>query len=100
MIDFVLAFPQAKLDVDVFMKIPAGMVISGVPKTGQRSKYVLKLNSSLYGLKQASANWYDTLKLALQLRGFNESVAGPCVFIKGLLTPVPKKELVKSDKLA
>ena len=47
MIDFILAFPQAKLDFDVFMEIPASMVISGVPKTGQRSKYVLKLNSSL-----------------------------------------------------
>ena len=80
-IDFVLAFPQAKLDVDVFMELPAGMIISGIPKTGQRSNYVLKLNSSLYGLKQASANWYDMLAKGLKIRGFKSSKIDPCVFI-------------------
>ena len=34
-------------------------------------------------MKQASANWYNKLKNSLQLRGFHESVADPCVFIKG-----------------
>ena len=50
-IDFVLAFRQAKLNVDVFMEVPAGMVLSGVPERYQRSLYVLSLNHSLYGLK-------------------------------------------------
>ena len=43
-IDFVLAFPQADLDVPVYMELPAGMEING-----QRSAYVLSLNVSLYG---------------------------------------------------
>ena len=62
-----LVFPKAKLEVDVFMEIPQGMVLSGVPKTGQRSKYVLKLNNSLYGLNQASANWYEMLSEGLEI---------------------------------
>ena len=52
-IDFVLAFPQADLDVDVWMELPDGMNPEGVDKK-DRWKYVLKLNKSLYGLKQAS----------------------------------------------
>ena len=58
-IDFVLAFPQAKLDDDVFMEIPAGMVLSGPPGSFHRGTYALKLNKSLYWLKQASANWFS-----------------------------------------
>ena len=79
-IDFVLAFPQADLDVPVYMELPAGMQIPGAAYPKQ---HVLLLKKSLYGLKQASANWYDKLKNSLQLRGFHESVANPCVFIKG-----------------
>ena len=77
-IDFVLAFPQAKLDVDVFMEIPAGMKLSG---EHHRSMYVLKLNKSLYGLKQASANWYEMLAKGLKDRNFEPSKVDPCVFI-------------------
>ena len=80
-IDFVLAFPQAKLDVDVFMEVPAGMVLTGVPGGNQRSLYVLSLNRSLYGLKQASANWYEMLTKGLQDRGFKSSNVDPCVQI-------------------
>ena len=77
-IDFVLAFPQAKLDVAVFMEVPAGMVLSGAPNKYQ---YVLSLNRSLYGLKQASANWYEMLTTGLQDRGFKPSNVDPCVQI-------------------
>ena len=78
-IDFVLAFPQADLDVPVYMELPAGMQIEGA---AHPKHHVLLLRKSLYGLKQASANWYDKLKRSLQLRGFHESVADPCVFVK------------------
>ncbi len=80
-IDFVLAFPQAKLDVPVYMFVPAGMQLEGIPD-GAYHMYILKLEKSLYGLKQASANWYEMLKKALKLWGFLESVSDSCVFIK------------------
>ena len=80
-IDFFLAFTQAKLDVPVYMELPIGMevVCAGV----NRRTHVLKLNRSLYGLKQASVNWYDMLEKVLEARGFKESVADPCVFLRG-----------------
>ena len=53
-IDFVLAFPHAKLEVPVYMEFPAGMDLAGHGKDS--SKYLLKLKRSLYGLKQASMN--------------------------------------------
>ena len=74
-IDFVLAFPQADLDVPVYMELPAGMEFDGNPNC------LLKLKKSLYGLKQASANWHQLLKTALTNRSFVESLSDPCVFI-------------------
>ena len=47
-IDLLLAFPQADLDVPVFMELPAGMDLSG--HGNDTSKYLLKLKKSLYGL--------------------------------------------------
>ena len=53
-IDFVLAFPQADLEVPVYMELPAGMDLEG--RGVSSSSYVLKLSKSLYGLKQGSLN--------------------------------------------
>ena len=57
-----------------------GMDVAGAGDN--RRTYVLKLNWSLYGLRQASMNWYDMLKKGLEDRGFKESGADPCVFMK------------------
>ena len=77
-LDFVSAFPQAKLDVPVYIKIPTGIDI----ENGSKDEYLISLKSSLYGLKQSSANWYDCLKKGLERRGFRESKADTCVFMK------------------
>ena len=51
-IDFMLAFPQADIDADVYMRLPAGFEqIDG-------EHCYLKLNKNLYGLRQGSHNWY------------------------------------------
>jgi hypothetical protein len=78
-IDFVLAFPQADLDVPVYMELPAGMEISAYGNYS--SRYILRLRKSLYGLKQASFNWHQKLKTAMEDRGFVESLSDPCVYI-------------------
>ena len=81
-IDFVLGFPQAKLDVHVYMYVPAGMQLSGI-LSGSHQMFILKMEKSLYGLKKASTNWYDMLKKDLEDRQFCKSAADPsCVFIK------------------
>ena len=61
------------------MELPAGM--EPASKSGNSSRYVLKLKKFLYGLKQASLSWHNMLKTALLDRGFVESVSDPCVYI-------------------
>ena len=85
-IDFVLAFPQADLDVPVYMELPLGMEIPGA---AYEKQHVLLLKKNLYGLKQAANSWYDMLKEGLRLRGFTESVADPCVFVKSSAAASP-----------
>ena len=68
-IDFVLAFPQADLDVDIWMELPMGIVVGS--KESESRGYVLKLMKSLYGLKQASLNWFEKLKQGLTDRGIS-----------------------------
>jgi hypothetical protein len=79
-IDFVLAFPQADLDVDIWMELPRGMV----PDHDETNKhlYVLKLKKNLYGLKQASFNWFDKLKTGLMDRDFKPSQIDSCLYYK------------------
>lgn len=77
-IDFVLAFPQADLGLEeqVFMEIPIGMEIPG----HDSNSHVLKLKKNLYGLKQASLNWFTYLKEGLGEIGFTQSEVDPCIF--------------------
>ncbi len=78
-IDFVLAFPQAELDVDIWMYLPIGFQVD----TENKSKcYILKLNKSLYGLKQASLNWFKKLKQGLIDHRFRPSAINPCLYFK------------------
>ena len=57
-IDFVIFFTQNDLDVNFFMGLP---LLMGVDV--KIVEWFLDLNKSLYGLKQASANWFGFLKL-------------------------------------
>ena len=70
-IDFVLAFPQADLVIDIWMELPIGFQPVEDPSSPQH--YVLKLKKNLYGLKQASFNWYEKLHDGLKSRGFKPS---------------------------
>jgi hypothetical protein len=80
-IDFVLAFPQADLDVPVYMELPAGVNPVDVSDENRR-RYVLKLNKSLYGLKQAGYNWFEKLREGLITRNFIQSQVDKCVFFR------------------
>jgi hypothetical protein len=70
-IDFVLVFLQADLDVDIWMDLP--ILFEPIEDPDYKSQYVLKLRKNLYGLKQASFNWYEKLRDGLNDRGFKAS---------------------------
>jgi hypothetical protein len=59
---------------DVYMHQPKGF------EQGE-GNIVLKLNRSLYGLKQASRVWYQKLGSALQEMGFHRTCCDHCVFV-------------------
>ena len=79
-IDFVLAFPQSELDIDVYMELPIGVTAdNGSPKVNS-----IKLNKYIYGFKQASINWFNLLSGTLQNKGiyFKPYQADPCLFLR------------------
>eukprot|EP00985_Skeletonema_marinoi_P020725 scaffold12380_cov197-Skeletonema_marinoi.AAC.1 len=98
-IDFVLAFPQADLEEDIWMQIPQGVTVEsedGEPR-------LLKLCKNLYGLKQGSNNWFKHLKKGLITRGLKPSEIDPCLYLKeglAVLTYVDDCILVSSDQKA
>jgi Reverse transcriptase (RNA-dependent DNA polymerase) len=78
-LDFVLAFPQAPVETDLYMEIPKGFLIDG-----DKSQYVLKLANNLYGQKQAGRVWYKYLSQGLcEKLGFQQSKHDPCIFWRG-----------------
>ena len=63
---------RADLAEDVYMRLPEGC--------GTLSGKVVKLSKSLYGLRQASRQWYALLKKCLLALGFEQCLADSCVF--------------------
>lgn len=77
-IDFVLAYPQAEVQCELYMEIPQGFHFQG-----SRKSHVLKLLRNLYGQKQAGRVWYEHLVSTLKQLGFNQSEVDPCLFYRG-----------------
>ena len=75
-IDFVLAYPQADLAVDIYMELPQGFNVGP-----ESRRYFLNLQKTLYGLKQAGHNYFKKLSSALGNLSINPSKLDPCVFI-------------------
>lgn len=67
------AFLHGELEEEVYMRAPEGYK---VPKAGM----LCRLKKSLYGLKQASRNWYSKLSQTLVKYGFQESHADHSLF--------------------
>jgi hypothetical protein len=74
-IDFTQAFPQAKLKEDNYLRFPAGF-------EHKNKKWALKLKHNLYGLVQASRNWFLKLSAIYERLGFKQSKFDPCIFLR------------------
>ena len=60
------------------MRLPTGFYYKD---SDNKSDYVLRLKRNLYGLKQASFNWYELLTVGLEHVGFIQSKSDPCLFL-------------------
>ncbi|XP_019230465.1 PREDICTED: uncharacterized protein LOC109211384 [Nicotiana attenuata] len=80
------AFLHGDLDEEVYMKLPQGLSVTSTSfALSVSSKYptlVCKLQKSLYGLRQASRQWYAKLSHALYSRGYNHSLNDYSLFVK------------------
>lgn len=80
--DVVTAYLYGSLDTNIYMKIPEGFRMPEALKSKSRHMYSIKLNRSLYGLKQSGRMWYNRLSEYLLKKGFVNDQVSPCVFIK------------------
>ena len=70
--DFDMAYLNADLDIDVYVKQPDGFV--------EEPNMVWKLKKSLYGLKQSGRMWNKLLNKFLTSEGFVRSMTDPCLY--------------------
>jgi hypothetical protein len=80
-IDFTQAFPQAKLKEGIYLRLPAGF-------EHKNKKWALKLKRNLYGLFQASRNFFLKLSAIYDRLVFKQSKYDPCIFIRKDMTIV------------
>ena len=73
--DVKTAFLYGNIDKEIYIKCPKQF-------STYKEGFCLKLNKSLYGLKQASKIWYQNLKQTLLDDNFIESEASPCLFYR------------------
>lgn len=71
--DVKCAFLNGDLKEDIFMKLPAGF---------NKEDKIVKLNKSLYGLKQASRAWNERFHLYVVQLGFTRTNADYCLYVR------------------
>ena len=77
-LDFTMAYPQANIEVPLYMELPKGFVVEGSRKT-----HCLKLIKNLYGQKQAGRTWQLHLRKGLVALDFVPSKVDDCIFYRG-----------------
>ncbi|KAA0061857.1 copia-like pol polyprotein [Cucumis melo var. makuwa] len=74
--DVKIAFLNGNLDEEVFMDQPEGFMVEG------KEHMVCKLKMSIYGLKQASRQWYLKFNDTIKSFGFKENIVDRCIYLK------------------
>jgi hypothetical protein len=78
-VDFIMAYPQAPIEMDIYMELPQGIETA----KGDSKDYVLKLLKNIYGQKQAGRVWNEYLVDKMNSIGFKQSLIDDCVFYRG-----------------
>ncbi|CAM8940081.1 unnamed protein product [Rhodiola kirilowii] len=82
LMDVVTAYLYGSLDTNIYIKIPEGFKMPVASSSMPRERYSIKLERSLYGLKQSGRMWYNRLSEYLLQKGYVNDPLCPCVFIK------------------
>ncbi|GKD00598.1 putative RNA-directed DNA polymerase [Tanacetum coccineum] len=82
LMDVATAYLYGSIDNDIYMKIPEGFKIPDSLSSKPKEIYSIKLQRSLYGLKQSGWMWYNRLSDYLISKGYKSNLICPCVFIK------------------
>ncbi|WJZ93913.1 hypothetical protein VitviT2T_012812 [Vitis vinifera] len=81
LMDVITAYLYGSMDNDIYMKIPEGFKLPDANKK-PRIMYSIKLQRSLYGLKQSGRMWYNRLSEYLLKEGYVNNPICPFIFIK------------------
>ena len=82
LMDVVTAYLYGSLDTDIYMKVPDGFKMPEALNSKPKELCAIKLQISLYGLKQSGRMWYNRLSEHLTKEGYVNDPICPCVFIK------------------
>ena len=74
--DVSTAFLNGELQEEIYMTQPEGYILK------RKEHLVCKLNKSIYGLKQASRCWFNTINEFLKNSGYVQCKSDPCLYIK------------------
>ena len=74
--DVKTAFLNGELEEEVYMTQPEGFILE------KGNTLVCKLKKSIYGLKQASRQWYMKFHNIITSFGFEENIVDQCIYIK------------------
>jgi hypothetical protein len=77
-VDFVMAYPQAPIEMDMYMELPTGILT----KHRNSKDHILKLLANIYGKKQAGCVWNSYLVTKLREINFKQSLIDDCVFYR------------------
>ncbi|SCV68075.1 BQ2448_196 [Microbotryum intermedium] len=67
------AYLHGKLEEDIYMRVPDGINLPGK---------VLKLNQSIYRLKQAGRVWNERIDVSLNMLGYHATKLDHCVYVR------------------
>ena len=82
LMDVITAYLYRSINTDIYMKILEGFKLPETTNPKPRNMYPIKLQRSLYGLKQFGCMWYNCLSDYLLKEGYVNNPICPCVFIK------------------
>ena len=82
LMDIITVYLYGSIDNDIYMKIPEGFKLPEANNTKPRNTCSIKLQQSLYRLKQSERMWYNHLNEYLLIEGYANNPICPCLFIK------------------